>query len=125
MKKIIFLLIFVVLFSRCSSEKEQVYSQLELMYMIYDGDKNATDISLEETPTKIDCRYYSKGCRAFYRGLVKGYEVHFVEFETSAIAKKEATKKKTLYTRNWMIDYIQNEKILFNFFKNYLKAKKP
>lgn len=93
--------------------------------MIKKADSDATIVSQMEDPVKISCEYYTKNCQSVHKGIILGLDVIFVEFKSSEDARKEAIRRKTYYTANWLLENIKDEKRLVDFFSKHFKIALP
>ncbi|MCB9093727.1 MAG: hypothetical protein H6621_01555 [Halobacteriovoraceae bacterium] len=126
--QVITIFFFINTIFSCSKEEDLKYSPRQLLEAIRVGDPKAVPIAPipiidTDNISIITCEHYGKGCLQVLRGNILNYEVIFVEFDDEENAKKDASVRKALYTRNWLIDYAKEEKILVEFFKKYIDAK--
>jgi hypothetical protein len=127
MKYLLFLTLSFVLVGCSCSKKElpKTYSKRDIMFMVFEGDKEAREILPTDMSAGIKCTDYRPGCRSARMARVLDMEVIFVEFDSEEDARLDAIRLKGLYTRNWLLDDVGGEPVLERFFKKYLKAKKP
>lgn len=121
--KISIILIFFLsqfIMMNCSKKSKNISKQ-EMIKKIQVGDPQFKEI--EEPSKLIDCSLYISDCKKVYRATVLGYEVFLVEFSSEYHASREASRKKTISVSNWLIDNIQNEKLLQSFFIKYLQIE--
>lgn len=123
MKKIILFLTAFLLLNSCSEKKEKNLDSQVIMMKVIAADPDARPVDNVLSNIPISCDHYGEGCVSVTKASVKSYNVLFVEFSSSDLAKEEAIKKKTMRFHNWIFDNIIDEKLLVNFFRKNLNAE--
>jgi hypothetical protein len=106
----------------CTGEKEVLLSKIDIMIMVYKGDKNASLVKPLDMNAGIKCEDYSEGCKGGHTGDIKSLHMIFLHYKSTELAKKCAIKINGYYYKNWVFDDVKGEPDLEKFIKKYLNA---
>lgn len=124
--------ILILLFSLLSISCEKVdrISKLELFKMAKAIDPSVTYIMPRDLKSGVRCvgtegeLYYGEGCIGAFKVQVGVLDLTVLEFSTPELAKKEASRIKQFYFKNWVFDEVSDEPMLEHFVKKAFNAQK-
>jgi hypothetical protein len=118
---LLFLLSIVV---SCSCEQDETkYSRIDIYKMVRAADPEMILVIPKSINDGVHCKDYTTGCLHGHRVRVFDLEVIFVEFKSTAHAKRAAYKYKGYYLHNWFLDDFKGEPTLERLAVNTLNAK--